>query len=109
MLKVKLRRQIPSPGDVCPAMVRNGFLTLIGEPRLIRPDTRKITVRGPSASQAARKLPGPESFRFVTKMTRPPRPPAVLAPNPLAPGKAGMASVARALDIDATLTKATKR
>src|SRR5678816_1784890 len=90
-------------------MVRNGFLTVIGEARLIKPDTRKITVRGPSASQAARKLPSPASFRFVTKMTRPPRPPGVLAPKPSAPGNAGTVSVAPAFEFDAMLTEVTKK
>ncbi len=41
------------------------------------PATRKITIRGPSVEQAARGLPGPESFRFTTAITAPPRPPGV--------------------------------
>ena len=57
---------------------------------VIVPAMRKITVRAPSASQATRKLPGPSSFRFVTKRTLPPRPPGVVAPNPSAPGNAGI-------------------
>src|SRR3954463_7782378 len=51
-------------------------------------------VRGPSASHAARKLPGPESSRFVTRKTFPPRPPGVLAPKPSAPGNAGRSAEA---------------
>src|SRR6185436_11895922 len=53
---------------------------------------RKITMRGPSASQAARKLPGPASSRFVTKITLPPLPPGVVEPNPSAPGNDGTTS-----------------
>ena len=34
------------------------------------PDTRNTTIRGPSAMQAARKLPGPSSLRLVTAITR---------------------------------------
>src|SRR6476620_2954721 len=63
----------------------------MGLARVIRPETRKMTMRGPSASPAARKLPGPASSRFVTKITRPPLPPGVLEPKPSAPGNDGMA------------------
>src|SRR5262245_6144293 len=66
-----------------------GWLILTGVLISMTPATRKTTVRGPSASQAARKLPGPESSRLVTAMTRPPRPPGVNAPPPSAPGNAG--------------------
>lgn len=48
-----------------------------------------MTMRAPSASQAARKLPGPASSRFVTKITLPPLPPGVVEPNPSAPGNDG--------------------
>ena len=37
----------------------------------------------------ARKLPVPESFKLVTSMTTPPRPPAAPAPPPCAPGNDG--------------------
>src|SRR6266540_1018733 len=63
----------------------------MGLASVISPDTRKMTTRGPSASQAARKLPGPESSRFVTKITLPPLPPGVVEPNPSAPGNDGIA------------------
>ena len=53
-----LRRQIPSPGAVCPAMVRLGLLTSISVSRLIVPETRKTTVSRPPGidgfAQAAR-------------------------------------------------------
>src|ERR1700744_1108049 len=48
-----------------------------------------MQVRGPLASTHARKLPLPESFRFVTSITTPPRPPIASAPAPSAPGNAG--------------------
>src|SRR5690349_15546804 len=51
------------------------------------PATRKTTIRGPSASTAKRNDPGPESLKFVTSITFPPRPPTVRTPNPSAPGK----------------------
>ena len=54
------------------------------------PDTSKTTIRGPSASTAARRLPSPLSLRLVTFITRPPRPPMVYMPCPSAPGKAGI-------------------
>src|SRR5580658_3013926 len=53
------------------------------------PATRKMQVRGPLACTQARKDPVPESFVFVTSITRPPRPPTEAAPPPAAPGKAG--------------------
>ena len=53
------------------------------------PDTRNMQVRGPDASTHARKLPAPLSFRFVTSMTTPPRPPTDAAPPPCAPENAG--------------------
>src|SRR5258708_5130624 len=66
-----------------------------------------MTIRGPSASQAARRLPAPESFRFVTKMTLLPRPPGVVEPNPSAPGKAGIADASLAAEpIGGKLTRA---
>ena len=59
---------------------------------LMVPETRKTTVLEPSASTAARKLPGPASFRLVTSSTLPPRPPVVYIPKPSAPGNAGIKS-----------------
>ena len=57
--------------------------------RAMVPETRNTTMRGPLLAQAWRRLPGPESFRFVTVITLPPLPPRVSAPCPSAPGKAG--------------------
>src|SRR2546430_10691118 len=54
--------------------------------RSIIPPTSKITVRGPVASSAARNDPAPASLRFVTRRIAPPRPAAVVVPNPIAPG-----------------------
>src|SRR5262249_12568547 len=106
MTNEALRRQIPSPGADWPATVRKAFFTTMGELSVINPETRKITILGPSASQAARKLPAPESFRLVTKMTLPPRPPGVVAPNPSAPGNAGISRVL--LDIAARADSSTR-
>ena len=53
------------------------------------PETLKTMIRGPKSSTAARKLPVPLLFRFVTSMTFPPLPPTELAPKPSAPGNAG--------------------
>src|ERR1051326_7154670 len=72
-------------------------------------------MRGPSASQASRRLPAPESLRFVTKITLPPRPPGVFAPKPSAPGNAGRseaagtASAASNVDEAASAANETKR
>jgi hypothetical protein len=52
------------------------------------PPTRNTQVRGPLASTHARSDPFPESFRFVTSITTPPRPPVAAAPPPSAPGNA---------------------
>ncbi|HSL86834.1 MAG TPA: hypothetical protein VK861_07850 [Bacteroidales bacterium] len=62
-------------------MVRREF-------NMIVPDTRKTTVLAPDSATAARRLPSPESFRFVTSITLPPRPPTEKRPPPSAPGKA---------------------
>src|SRR6266540_3801830 len=62
--------------------------------RVIVPLTRNTTMRGPEASIAARRLPGPESSRLVTSITRPPRPPTASAPNPSAVGNAFTAGAA---------------
>src|SRR3546814_5692408 len=51
------------------------------------PPTVNTQVRGPFASMQARSEPGPESFRLLTLMTAPPRPPCALRPKPSAPGK----------------------
>ena len=90
------RRQMPSPGAVWPAMVMYGSVIFSGEASVISPPTRKITMRGPLAMQASRKLPGPASFRLVTKMTLPPRPPTAMAPKPSASGNAGISRAAAA-------------
>src|SRR5688572_18858723 len=46
-------------------------------------------VRGPLITCAhSRRLPGPESFRLVTSITAPPRPPWLHRPKPSAPSKA---------------------
>src|SRR5205823_3088920 len=57
--------------------------------RSIIPPTSKITARGPVASSAARNDPAPASLRFVTRRIAPPRPAAVVVPNPIAPGNTG--------------------
>src|SRR5205814_2264545 len=57
--------------------------------RSIIPPTLKITARGPVASSAARNDPAPASLRFVTRRIAPPRPAAVVVPNPIAPGDTG--------------------
>ena len=64
-----------------------------GVTRSMMPPTRKTIVRDPVASTAARRLPGPESSRLMTWITTPARPPRVWAPNPSAPGKAGIVAV----------------
>src|SRR5688572_3850774 len=73
------------------------------------PLTSKTTIRGPSAAQASARLPGPEALRLVTLMILPPRPPAVTAPQPSAPGNAlifaGFASAAKVESIDRTATR----
>ena len=53
------------------------------------PATRNIQIRGPVAIAQARKLPVPLSFKLVTSITFPPRPPTDREPNPSAPGNAG--------------------
>ncbi len=82
----------PSPGADCPAIVTKGWLIFTGDFRSMSPATAKTMVRGPEASAASRKLPGPASFRFLTTQTRPPRPPRVQAPSPSAPGNAEIRS-----------------
>ena len=83
--------QIPSPGAVCPAMVRLGFHILIAVCNSIIPLTLNTTVLGPlKFSQAYLKLPDPESFKLVTSYIIPPLPPVAYAPAPSAPGKAGI-------------------
>src|SRR3954454_14016847 len=80
---------MPAPGAVWPAIVRYGFDTYIELCSWMTPDTVNTQVRGPVAVTQARSDPGPESFRFVTLMTVPPRPPFDVAPPPCAPGNAG--------------------
>src|SRR5271154_5826098 len=69
-------------------MVQNGFANWSRDSEVMSPATRNTTVRGPEAASAARSEPAPESFRFVTSITMPPRPPTDDAPLPCAPGKA---------------------
>src|SRR5271154_7070163 len=82
---------MPPPGVVCPAMVMYGLEICARERKVMSPDTRNTQVRGPEASMHARRLPVPESFRLVTSITAPPRPPMEEAPPPWAPGKAARA------------------
>jgi len=56
---------MPPPGALWPARVRNGSVIASVEASSIVPATAKTTVRGPRASTAARRLPGPASLRFV--------------------------------------------
>ena len=58
-----------------------------------------MQVRGPLASTHARKLPLPESFRFVTSITTPPRPPTASAPAPSAPGNAGQPELGQLAEV----------
>src|SRR5580704_11190499 len=78
-----------SPGAVCPATVRKGFEKR-RSPEVMgkSPATRKTQVRGPLPITQARSDPAPKSFRLVTSITRPPRPPSEAEPPPYAPGKA---------------------
>ena len=76
-----------------------GFLICMRDLPVIKPDTRNTQVRGPEASRQARKLPLPESFRFVTSITTPPRPPTDSAPPPSAPGNAGQPELGQFADV----------
>src|ERR1700748_3155463 len=76
-----------------------GFLICMRDLPVIKPDTRKTQVRGPEASRQARKLPLPVSFRFVTSITTPPRPPTDSAPPPSAPGNAGQPALGQLADV----------
>jgi len=78
-------------------MVINGLVITRLDCTSMVPPVRKTTILGPSVSMAARKLPGPLSFRLVTSINLPPRPPTELAPNPSAPGKARAGEVGVAL------------
>src|ERR1700730_15330292 len=80
---------MPPPGAVCPAMVRYGFETCNRDWFTMFPPTRNTQVLGPLASTQARSDPFPESFRFVTSITTPPRPPTDARPPPSAPGNPG--------------------
>ncbi len=80
--------KIPSPGAVCPAMVKLPLSTYMFELRLIVPPTSKTIVLVPEASKAALKLPLPELLRFVTLITCPPLPPLAYFPKPSAEGNA---------------------
>src|SRR6185295_9773348 len=87
---------MPPPGALWPAMVTRGSRTTRSEASRIVPATSKRMVRGPRASTAARRLPGPLSARLVTGSTAPPRPPAAKRPAPSAPGKARICAAAGA-------------
>ena len=82
-------RVMPGDGAVWPAMVRKGsVMSSVVSPMSITPATSNTTIRGPRVSIAARKEPGPAGLRLVTRTIAPPRPPAVCAAQPAAPGKA---------------------
>jgi hypothetical protein len=80
---------IPSPGAVCPAMVRLSLLMVNRLVNVIVPDTSKTTVLAPDWVTAQRRLPWLllSASVFTTK-TLPPRPPQVYLPAPSAVGKA---------------------
>ncbi|MNY05843.1 hypothetical protein D3C86_1385740 [compost metagenome] len=69
-------------------MVTLPFLTWIRLFSLIFPDTSKTITLAPVSAIAALRLPVPESFRLVTLITLPPRPPVANFPYPSAPGNA---------------------
>ena len=81
-------KHIPSPGAVCPAMVTSPFLTLSSDFSDMMPATSNTIVLAPLWFMASLREPVPLSFRLVTCMTLPPRPPVVYIPPPSAPGKA---------------------
>src|SRR5690606_20091726 len=83
---------MPSPGAVCPASVIWGFRMFSCDCSSMVPDTSNTIIRAPDALIAARKLPSPASFRLVTLITFPPRPPVTFCPKPSAPGKANASS-----------------
>ena len=56
------------------------------------PATLNTIIRAPPVSHASRKEPGPRSFRFVTVITLPPRPPKLYIPPPSAPGNEGISA-----------------
>ena len=87
---------MPPPGALWPAMVTRGSRMTRSEASRIVPATSNRIVRGPCASTAARRLPGPLSARLVTRSTAPPRPPAAKRPAPSAPGKASVCAAAGA-------------
>ena len=60
------RTVTPGEGAVCPATVMKGVVTSMGDVNAIVPLTSNTTKRGPLAVIAARRNPGPESFRLVT-------------------------------------------
>lgn len=80
--------QIPSPGADWPAIVTLPELIFSSDSKEIVPETEKTIILGYFCLIASRKLPGPESFKFSTINTLPPRPPLVYLPNPSAPGNA---------------------
>ena len=59
--------QMPSPGAVCPAMVKNDLLITSGFLSSIVPERSNTIVRGPSAlAIPSRSEPGPSSASVVT-------------------------------------------
>ncbi len=79
---------IPSPGAVCPAMVRFPSVIFKGDSRKMVPEVLKIICLGPFCFKANLKVPSePSSVILVTVKTYPPLPPVVNFPKPSAPGK----------------------
>ena len=74
---------------------------MIGDSKRMIPATLNTIMRAPPVSQASRKEPGPRSFRLVTVITLPPRPPKLYIPPPSAPGNAGIAEFAECVNIKA--------
>jgi len=70
----------PSPGAVCPAMVRL-LLAETGVLNVIVPPTSNTTMRDPVPT-ASRNDPAPESANVVTCTTAPMRPPEAARPKP---------------------------
>jgi hypothetical protein len=78
------RSVTPGEGALRPSTVMYELLMVMSPARTMVPATSNTTVRLPAAT-AARRLPGPASFRFVTWTIVPYAPPGVDAPNPSAP------------------------
>ena len=89
--------QTPSPGAVCPAIVIYGARIINGDFNRMMPATLNTIVLAPPCSHAQRKLPGPSSFKLVTTITLPPRPPKLNLPPPSAPGNAGISACGKSV------------